>query len=215
MHKRGAAWAAIGAICGKAWERGLLSGFNGNVSLRLGGRLYVTQTGAAKGYLRENEVAELEWPAVPGASVRVVCGRPSSECGMHVALYRANPEFAGIVHTHPRHLLALELVTPPEAFLRLPLFEAERLRAELGFVPALPPGSPELAEAVASAHAGKRAVWMARHGLCAAAAGDPETALVAALAVSEELDHLACVQLLALGRACAGVSTGSGDCGGM
>ena len=200
MHRRGAAWAAIRAICGKAWERGLLSGFNGNVSLRLEGHLYVTQTGAAKGYLREDEVAVLELPATPGASARVVCGRPSSECGMHVALYRANPELAGIVHTHPRHLLALELVTPPEAFLRLPLFEAERLRADLGLVPALPPGGLELAEAVAAAHAGKRAVWMAGHGLCAAAAGEPEAALVAALAVSEELDHLACVQLLALGQ---------------
>ena len=114
---------------------------------------------------------------------------------MHLAVYAARPRCRAIVHVHPRHLLALSLRCPPEAMLRLPLFEADVWRARLGFAPALPPGGAELAQAVGRAAAERPAVWMAGHGLCCA--GED---LTGALALAEELEHLAAVQLLTLDK---------------
>lgn len=175
--------------CHRAWERGLLSGFNGNISVRNQGTCCITRSGAAKGDLLPQDVVMLDM-----ATGTVLAGEsPSSELPMHLAIYQGMPEVTALVHTHPRHLLALELRVSHDDFLRLPIFEAETLRQALGFAPALPPGGHELAKAVAKAQAKFPAVWLRQHGLVCRAHD-----LRTALALSEELDHLAAVQLLAL-----------------
>ena len=178
------------AACRRAWERGLLSGVGGNISLRLGEDCLITCSGAAKGYLRHEEIVVVKMDGSRDAGQSA----PSSELGMHLALYRARPEAAAIAHAHPCRLLALSLRVEEKDFLRLPLFEAERLRAGLAFVPALPPGTEELARA--AAHAASRpeirALWMWGHGLTCLGGS-----LTQALALAEELEHLAAVQLLA------------------
>ncbi|MDR0239370.1 MAG: class II aldolase/adducin family protein [Deltaproteobacteria bacterium] len=178
--------------CRRAWERGLLSGFNGNLSLRLGEDCLVTCAGAAKGYLRPEDIVAVQIRSGTCA-VEATC-RPSSELGMHLALYRARHDAAAIVHVHPRRLLALSLRAAEEDFLRLPLFEADKLRSGLAFVPALSPGSEELTRAAAHAAAPPtvHALWMQGHGLTCLGG-----TLTQALALAEELEHLAAVQLLA------------------
>lgn len=184
--------ALLAAVCRDAWMQGLLSGANGNASQRLAGRpkeICITRSGAAKGRLTEQDccLVHLE-------DGRLLAGGPAStETAMHLAVYRACPHCQAILHSHPRHLLALSLRLAKADFLRLPLFEAEVWAARLGFVPMLPPGSQELASAVALAAQDKAAVWMAGHGLCATGADLPE-----ALCLTEELEHLAHVQLLSL-----------------
>ena len=102
-----------------------------------------------------------------------------------------------ILHTHPRQLLALALKLESredwqERFLKLPVFESGVWRARLGYAPAFEPGTRQLAEAVGQAARDFEAVWMARHGLCASAPCPGQ-----ALTLSEELEHLAAIQLLA------------------
>ena len=79
-----------------------------------------------------------------------------------------------------------------DRFLKLPVFESGVWRARLGDAPAFEPGTRELAEAVGQAARDFEAVWMTRHGLCASA-----PCLGQALTLSEELEHLAAIQLLA------------------
>lgn len=175
--------------CHRAWQRGLLSGFNGNISVRKQQSCCITRSGAAKGDLLPQDVVLVDVP-----SGTVLAGEnPSSELPMHLAIYRAMPEVSALVHTHPRHLLALELKLPHKDFLRLPIFEADSLRQNLGFAPALAPGCEELAEAVCAAQQCHQAVWLSQHGLVCRAQD-----LRSALALSEELDHLAAIQLLSL-----------------
>lgn len=190
-----AALREMASVCRDAWQQNLLSGCNGNASFRLGHAphmICLTRSGSAKGRLTPQDCCVVDM-----ADGRLLHGRgPSSEAGMHLAVYRARPDCAAILHTHPRRLLALSLRLHgrEENFLRLPLYEAEVWRGRLAFAPALPPGSEELALAVAEAARAKAAVWMAGHGLCATG-----TSLTAALCLTEELEHLAAVQLLALG----------------
>lgn len=182
------------AVCRDAWKQGLLSGCNGNASRRLGshtpGLVCITRSGAAKGRLTAADCCLMDI-----ATGAVVSGGPAStESGMHLAIYRTRPDCNAILHTHPRRLLALSLrlAGRQEDFLRLPLFEAEVWRVKLGFAPALPPGTTELADAVALAASGKDAVWMAGHGLCCLG-----RTLAEALCLAEELEHLAALQILA------------------
>ena len=185
-------------VCRDAWTQGLLSGCNGNASRRLPapheGIACLTCTGAAKGRLAPQNCCLVEI-----ASAAPLYGGPAStESGMHLAIYNAKPQCGAILHTHPRRLLALSLRLEKEGqgleeFLRLPLFEADVWRARLGFAPALPPGTKELADAVARASLDHPAVWMAGHGLCSTGA-----TLAEALCLTEELEHLAAIQLLSM-----------------
>ncbi len=176
-------------ICLRGWQRGLYSGFNGNASLRIGTACLLTCSGAAKGDLGPGDLALVD--IATGAVL--AGGKPSSEGAMHLALYRARPDAMAVVHTHPPRLLALGALVGPDDMLRLPIYESELLRAQLGFAPAHAPGTQELADAVAAAAVTRDAVWMERHGLCCTG---PSAAR--ALALAEELEHLAGVQLAVL-----------------
>lgn len=197
----------------EAWEAGLMAGFNGNISCRVtlrppfgeGEACLITRSGSAKSRLGPDDFAlaslvNLDGPVSSdspgGLSGAAHCAGPaaSSELGMHLELYKACPGSAVILHTHPPHLLALSLRLPPEERLALPLPEAERYRKRLAFAPYHPPGSGELASAVALAAGRCEAVWMERHGLVA---HGPDAASV--ISLTEELEQLAMVRLLSLG----------------
>lgn len=193
----------IRRICRDAWRDGLLWGCNGNASVLLPedadgpARMLITRSGSAKGRLSDADfcIQDMDGSLLAGS-------RPSSEGGMHLAVYRAVPDCRAVLHVHPRLLLALSLrlgFRPGggdawrEGFLRLPLFESGVWRARLGFAPALPPGSAELAEAVAVAAREFPAVWMDGHGLCCRGATPGDC-----LDLAEQLEHLAAVQLAAM-----------------
>lgn len=180
--------------CAQAHALGLLAGVSGNASLRLGHAVVMTRSGVAKRDIRPEHLTTLD----PATGENTGPGRPSSESPMHVAVYREQPEARAILHTHPPHLLALwmALGAKPEGghdLLDLPLFEAKVAMGEFTTVPALEPGTQELAEAVGAAAKDKRAVFMAGHGLMVWGKNMEE-----ALTLTEELDSLAKVRLLAL-----------------
>lgn len=193
----------IRRICRDAWQDDLLWGRNGNASVLLPAdadgpaRVLITRSGSAKGRLSDADfcVQAMDGTLLAGSG-------PSSEGGMHLAVCRAVPDCRAVLHVHPRLLLALSLRLGfrsgggdawRERFLRLPLFESEVWRARLGFAPALPPGSTELADAVADAARDFPAVWMDGHGLCCRGA-----TLGGCLDLAEQLEHLAAVQLAAM-----------------
>lgn len=75
---------------------GLSPQMSGNVSARIGDRVFITPSGVAYPDLLPADIVEI---ALDG---RVLSGRfpPSSEWQMHCAIYRARPETGGIVHAH-------------------------------------------------------------------------------------------------------------------
>lgn len=175
----------------EAWRAGLMAGYNGNISCRApldsgADGCLITRSGAAKSRLEDSDFALLDL-----AGGRHVSGpMASTESVLHIGIYRNCPDSEIILHTHPPRLLALSLALPREQRLLLPLPEAERYRAMMAWTPYFPPGSPELAEAVAEAARTHPAVWMERHGLVV---HGKDAAFV--LSLSEELEQLALVQL--------------------
>lgn len=166
----------------RGWQRGLFPGTSGNISLRLPqDTVLITATGSAKGFLAPGHLAVV--CCATGTALR---GTPSTETDAHLAVYRAVPKAQAIVHTHPPRLTALMLTGGSPA--DVPLFETQRIR--LATIPALAPGSPELAAAVAQVAQTTPALFLLRHGLVCWA-----ESLDTAMALTEELEHLAQVAL--------------------
>ena len=178
-------------ICALLYERELTVSAGGNMSVRLNeDEILITPSGKNKGFLTEDD------PLVVNMEGEVVCGRgtPSIETGMHLAIYKANPETNAIIHCHPLNCVALTLkrrirtdLTPEGVLL-------------LGDVPTVgyyTPGSEELANTVASKSKSK-AILMERHG--AVTQGKD---LIDAYNRMEELEFQAKLQML-VGR-CRGL----------
>ncbi len=95
----------------RMYERNLIAGTDGNLSVRLGeGWMLTTPSGVHKGMLRPEQIVkcDLEGRLAGGDSRDGT--RPSSEIRMHVLVYRSRPDVAAAVHAHPIHTVALSLV---------------------------------------------------------------------------------------------------------
>ena len=140
-------------------ERGLVVATDGNLSARLdGGQVLSTPTGVSKGELRESDlvVTDLEGRKVRGHR------KPSSELGLHLAVYRARPGAGSVIHAPPP-------VATGFACAGLALDEAliSETVMGLGCVPLAPyatTGTPELARAVSALVGEHDALLLANHG---------------------------------------------------
>lgn len=197
----------IMTICRLAWEKGFMAGWSGNASIRLSKNpqiLLITSSGSAKGLLETDDclLINLKGEKLSGKA------KASSESGLHTILYESLPEASAILHTHPPYLQALELSLSNEKtcttgflmkkLLNINLHEALIWRKHLRFAENYPPGSSELAESAATAIMEDKkepslplAIWLPQHGLCTMAEN-----LKTCLCLTEEIEHLAQVQLL-------------------
>jgi len=142
--------------------KGFIASNDGNLTTREeDGSFLVTATGSRKGHLRANEVLRID------AAGRVLegGGAPSTETGMHLAVYAARPDVRAVVHAHPPAATGF-------AAARLPL-EAPVLPeviATLGVIPLAPyatPGTGEVVEALRPFLSGHDALLLANHGVVA------------------------------------------------
>jgi L-fuculose-phosphate aldolase len=100
-RERGEEFRAVGRTL---WEAGLVSSHGGNMSLSLAdGGLFITRTGAMLGRLDERDLVTV---AADGSSE----GQPSMDTAVHRAVYAAT-QAGAVLHAHPRHAIALSLVT--------------------------------------------------------------------------------------------------------
>lgn len=82
----------------RLYEKGLIAGNQGNISVRLSdGNVLITPRGRHKGFLEESELVTLsaEGEVIEGL------GMPSSESLMHLSIYSKCPDYAAICHAHP------------------------------------------------------------------------------------------------------------------
>jgi len=150
---------AIVGVGRRLYERGLVAGSEGNVSVRLdGARLLTTPSGAAKGFLAPGAlvVTDMEGRALGGE------GRPSSELKMHLRIYALRPDAQAIVHAHPPAATGFAI-----AGLSFDECVVPEIVATLGRVPLVPYGTPstdELPDRLAPYAAAHDALLLANHG---------------------------------------------------
>jgi L-fuculose-phosphate aldolase len=149
----------IVAVCCRLYDRGLIAGQDGNVSVRLAsGHILVTPTGLSKVDVAPEDLVELT------AEGKQVTRGPaaSSEIGMHLRIYRERPDVRAIVHAHPPVATAFGVAGRDFMDAVLP-----EVIFHLGRVPLVPfalPGTPALENAMAPYLADHDAFLLASHG---------------------------------------------------
>ncbi|RLE60681.1 MAG: class II aldolase/adducin family protein [Thermoprotei archaeon] len=128
----------------RLYELGLVSSFSGNVSARVSDDAFlITPSGVHRSIIDEKSLILMR---NDGVILRKGRFRPSSEWRMHALIYETRKDVYGIVHAHPRSVVAASLLgINLEGFAEIEIF----FRNKIAIVPPLKPGSLELAKAVA------------------------------------------------------------------
>jgi L-fuculose-phosphate aldolase len=153
---------AIVAYCQKMITSRLTTGTGGNISIcnRARGEVAMTPTGVDYFEMKADDIViiNLDGEIVEGTT------KPSSEAGMHLALYHKRDDISAVVHTHSvfaTTIACLRWELPPVHYLigfsgkKVPLASYATY------------GTPELAQNVAKAIGNYNAVLLANHGLVA------------------------------------------------
>lgn len=187
-----AARREIVKVCQRLYERGLIAGPDGNVSVRVApNRIIVTPAGMSKVDVTVDDLVEL---TLDGKKIRG-SRRASSEVKLHLRIYERRPDVNAVVHAHPP--TATGFAVAGEGFSDCILPE---VIFQVGWVPLIPyatPGTTALADNFDPFIPTHDAFLMANHG--ATTAGPT---LTIAHQRMESLEHTARIVLTArmLGR---------------
>jgi len=169
------------------YRLGFMPGSSGNLSVRADSNsILVTPTGYSKYLLKSEDMVlvDLQGRKIAGSK------KPTSEIGIHLAIYQRRPDVNAVVHAHPP--LATGFACAGKA-LDTPLC-AEAVMT-LGPVPLAPyatTGTDDLAASLAPLIPDHTAILMANHG--AVAYGD---SLLDAFLKMETVEHFAQICLVA------------------
>lgn len=181
-------------LWGKSFfERGLIVGSSGNLSVRLPqGGFLATPTNACLGFLSPGRLSRLD------AEGRHLSGdAPTKEVPLHMAFYTARPQSGAVVHLHSTYATALSCLQDTDpANVLAPITPYAVMR--LGRVPLLPyarPGS-DMGPMVREAAKEHLAILLANHGPVVSG-----ISLEAAVYAAEEFEETAKLMFVLGGRA--------------
>lgn len=149
----------IVAVCCRLYDRGLIAGQDGNVSVRLpGGNILVTPAGLSKVDVTPDDLVEL----TPDGALVTRGAIASSEVEMHLRIYRERADVRAVVHAHPPVATAFGVAGRDFMDPVLP-----EVIFHLGRVPLVPfamPGTAALGDAMAPYLSAHDAFLLASHG---------------------------------------------------
>ncbi|GGX89796.1 class II aldolase/adducin family protein [Streptomyces minutiscleroticus] len=160
---------------------GLSPGSSGNLSVRDGGRVLITPTGADLAALDPDGLTVLD----PDGT-HLDGPRPSKEFPLHLAFYRRDPGTAAVVHLHSRHAAALSCRPAwSERSAIPPLTPYFVMRVgQTPLLPYAPPGDPGQAAELEALGFPFRAVLLQNHGPVVSG-GSVRAAVEAAVEIEE------------------------------
>jgi len=158
-RSRDRAGADIVRVCRRLYERGLIAGPDGNVSVRLlDGTILVTPCGMSKVDVREEDLVMVDLEGHPKTNGRA----PSSELQMHLRIYQRRPDAMAVVHAHPPVATAFEVAG--ENLMAPVLPEVILQTGGVPLVPYATPGTAALADSLEPFLDGHVAFLLANHG---------------------------------------------------
>jgi len=124
------------------YERRLTPGVGGNMSCKVGDRIYITPALANMRELKAEEVVVVDLGGNPLSK-----GRPAIETPMHTFIYEKHPDVSAILHVHAPYAVALSFLVDK---IDLITVEARYLLGPVPVVPETRPGAIELAKSVSA-----------------------------------------------------------------
>ena len=180
-------------FCNSLYNRNLVCGVGGNVSVRLNDKVFVTPSGYSLGEITPDAVVSVNMDC------KVLNGdTPSKEIGMHLRIYKVRSDVNTVCHVHGASLIAFStLITPGKDVLPPITPGFVYLAHPLAMLPFIMPGSEKLSEAVkeifSSSNCG--ALLLQNHGLVTTGKSFQE-----AINIAEEIDEAVNIWLLTKGK---------------
>ncbi|HZL84042.1 MAG TPA: class II aldolase/adducin family protein [Candidatus Krumholzibacteria bacterium] len=146
-------------VCRRLYDRGLVAGTDGNVSVRLGpDRILATPTGMSKGFLEADDlvVCDLEGKQISGKR------KLTTEIKIHLAAYTQRDDVCAIVHAHPPHATAFAVARKPLEERLMP--EAYIAVGKVALTQYGTPSTDELEASIRPAVKEHDAILLANHG---------------------------------------------------
>jgi L-fuculose-phosphate aldolase len=142
-------------------QKGLMSTFEGNISVKRDGLLYITPTQTSKGVLTAGMIA------VYDEAGNQVAGelKASSEIAMHAALYSMREGIGAVAHAHPPYLTAHAICHKPFTTDCYPEFLT--LFSEIPVAPYGAPGTHDIYAGIKPLIQDHFVVLLANHGAVA------------------------------------------------
>lgn len=154
-------------VCNNIYDRQLVSGKSGNVSIRLGDYIAITPTLKPINGLNEKEIVLVD---MDGNSLTK--GDPSSEVGMHLGIYKKRDDINAIIHTHSPYATGFSF-----NYEKLKILEdySKFYNINLSSVDYEKPGSKELALKASEKIIENDALILKKHGILCAGENLKET----------------------------------------
>jgi L-fuculose-phosphate aldolase len=151
--------AEICKIGQRMWQRQLVSGSDGNISVRLNDeQILCTPTMCSKGFLKPSDICLMDINGEQLAGER----RRSSEALLHLEILKARPDLMSVVHCHPPHATAFAITgrsVPMGA-----MAEADVFLGDVPIVPYETPGTAAFAQTILPFVHDSNACLLANHG---------------------------------------------------
>jgi ribulose-5-phosphate 4-epimerase/fuculose-1-phosphate aldolase len=187
--------ALLETLCETAesfYQRGYAFGSTGNISARVGERVWITPTGKS---LKGLNPGHLACVSLDGASLNE--NRASKEFPFHLAVYARREDVRAVVHLHTLYSVALsclDSLDPADPLPPLTPYYFMRV-APLAVLPYFRPGSEGLAAAVGEAAPAHDCMLLRNHGVVCAG-----STLSEAVDRAEELEQTARLHFILRGE---------------
>ena len=142
------------------WDRGLTESTGGNMSVRIGDKVYITPTFFVKHFFTINDfvVLNLNGEKIEGKL------DPSSEYRMHIRIYNERGDVKSIFHAHPKWATIYSITHKKIPTRILP--ETIFMLGEIEYIPYCMPGTDEFADAFTEGlRKGRNAFMLFNHGI--------------------------------------------------
>lgn len=147
-------------VCNMAYLKGLLSGNEGNLSLKINEELIlVTSRNSHKGLIEVNDFVITD---TKGNTISNSNKQPTSELALHLEAYKKRPDIKAVVHAHPPY--AISFSVSGIEFNQPAIPEIIVLLGEVLTVPYKEPGTEKLAEIAGTYLEKHDAVILEKHG---------------------------------------------------
>jgi len=144
------------------YERGYISGPDGNISVRVDKDIIITTpSGVSKGFLTEDMLVTID---IDGNVLEKTEFKPSSEIKMHLKVYREREDIGACVHAHSPYATTFAVLRKP---LDKPIL-AESVFIFGGYIPVAPfatPSTVEVPESISPFVKDYDAVLLSNHGV--------------------------------------------------
>jgi len=180
------------AVTRRMYETGLINAYEGNVSVRVGDRVFITPSGINKGILTEGMLCEVD---LDGNMINPSDEyKPSSEAKMHYAIYKQRPNAKSVVHNHSIFATAYAVARKPIVTKSVP--EMIVLFGEIPVFTYGTPGTPEVYADLEKYSEDTDVFLIANHGIVAVGGEDVWATYEKAAAVEKTAQILIMSRLL-------------------